>query len=519
MNKEYKIYKDRIFLFAFLLSLIFIIFVIRLFYLQVLKYDYYKSLSEKQYVNKDINLFTRGNIYWTDKSGIYPVLAASDREYNSTNSKGVIINKRDRFYSFVQVGAKINGFVGYVGDEKVGQYGLEQYFNNELNKKNLKGSENKFVQLFSNNNILDLIKDKNKNTEDFGDIYTTIDEGVQNYLYLILKETEEKWHSDIIGGIVMDPSTGKILAMEEYPTFNPNNIREVKDISVFKNNLISGVYELGSIVKPLTMAAALDSGAVKKGDVYNDVGIINIDGYNVANFDKKARGIIPISETLGQSLNIGIVNLVSKMGIGTFQKYFKSFGLGQETGLSLFGEVNSLTANIDTNIFVNNATAGFGQGIALTPIQIVRALSAVANGGILRDPYLLDKIEYSDGRIYNFTPDEGKRVISEQASRDVTEMLVNIVDSKLYYKNNKDPRHSVAVKTGTAQLPKRGGGYLHDSYLHSFMGYFPANNPKYLVFLFQKNPKTAAYSSDTMAPAFFKMKNFLVDYYNVPPDR
>ncbi|MDI9354808.1 MAG: penicillin-binding transpeptidase domain-containing protein [Cyanobium sp. MAG06] len=315
----------------------------------------------------------------------------------------------------------------------------------------------------------------------------------------------------------MDPSTGKIIAMDEYPTYNPNN--KGSDFSIYINNLISSRYELGSIIKPLTMAAAIDSGSISKDDMYNDVGVRKIDDFDIGNFDRKARGVIPVSKILTDSLNIGIIHIVEKMGIEVFQEYFKKFGLGQETGIALSGEVNSLIGNIETNIKVNNVTAGFGQGIALTPIQVVRALSAIANGGILIDPYIVEKIEYTDGRVSNFPPDDGVRIISKETARAVTDMLVSIVDTKLYHKNNKDTHHSVAIKTGTAQLPKKGGGYLENEYLHSFVGYFPANNPKYLVFLFQKSPKTTAYSSDTLSPAFFKIKNFLVDYYNVPPDR
>ncbi|MDI9355368.1 MAG: penicillin-binding transpeptidase domain-containing protein, partial [Cyanobium sp. MAG06] len=161
--------------------------------------------------------------------------------------------------------------------------------------------------------------------------------------------------------------------MEEYPTYDPNN--KGSDFSIYINNLISSTYELGSIIKPLTMAAAIDSNTINQNDYYNDTGVRKIDDFIIGNYDKKNRGIIPISDILSESLNIGIIYLVEKMGLKTFQKYFKSFGLGQETGISLGGEVNSLVGNINNNIFIDNATAGFGQGIALTPIQTVRALS------------------------------------------------------------------------------------------------------------------------------------------------
>ena len=492
------------------------VFIIRLFQLQIIEKDYYNKLANEQYINKDINIYNRGNIYFSNKDEDHPVLAAIDKDVSATNSKGLTITKKERFYSFGEIGAKVLGFVGYVDDEKVGQYGIEQYYNDVLNKKNIDGRKNVFFQLFDSS---DLFKNKDKTQDGYGDVYITIDANVQNYLYLVLKDTYNKWHSDNVGAIVIDPSTGKIIAMDEYPTFDPNDIKNVKDISVFKNDLISGVYELGSIIKPLTMSAAIDSDSVNKDDTYNDTGTVLIDGYKVSNFDKKARGIIPLAQILAQSLNVGIVHIVNVMGIDTFQKYFKSFGLGVETGISLFGEVNSLVSNLDSPISVDNATAGFGQGIALTPIQTVRALSAVANGGILLDPYITDRIEYEDGRVYKYVPNQGVRVMKEETSKAVTDMLVHIVDDNPYYKNRKDKLHSIAVKTGTAQIPKKGGGYLDDSFLHSFVGYFPANNPKYLVFIFQKNPKTASFSSDTLAPAFFKMKNFLVDYYDVPPDR
>ena len=550
------------------------IIVVRAFYVQVVKHNAYTELADKQYISTTPINFDRGTIFFSHYRG-EPVLAAElkttyriavdpaaiiDPEATYTKLRTQVPLDKDVFmakatkkndpyeeiakdisadtvallksmklvgvtfvkdnkrsYPQEDIGAKIIGFVGNDGVRVKGQYGLERYYDDVLARNSADQTVNFFAELFAN---IEKITVSNVDREQ-GDIVLTIDSEAERVLHNVLAETKEKWQSDTVGGIIMDPQTGAIIAMDGLPSFDPNQFSLVKDASVFSNQSVSGVYEMGSIIKPITMASAIDSGAIDETvTTYNDTGFRDLNGYKVRNFDSKPRGPgTSMQMILDKSLNMGIVFLVEQLGQKRFEEYFKKFGIGSETGIDLPNEASGLTKNLNSKVFVDSATAGFGQGIAITPIQTVRALAALGNGGKLVTPHIVDSIIYQNGTTKKIVADAQEQVISPDTSERISRMLVHVVDTALQNGVDKMEHYSIAAKTGTAQIPRPGGGYYDDRYLHSFFGYFPAYDPKYIVFLFHTYPKGAEYASATLSDPFFKLVKFLISYYEVPPDR
>jgi cell division protein FtsI/penicillin-binding protein 2 len=479
--------------------------------------DIYNNLSNLLPIDLD-SFYAKAN----KKSSQYEEIAdhvSEDlvKKIEALKLAGVEIQKeRWRYYPSDTAAARTLGFVAYDTESKlVGRYGLEKYYNDVLSRSNSQVYVNFFAEVFSN--IKQGLVDNSKRE---GDIVTSIEPTVQNYLEKELATVSKKYNSKLTGGIIIDPTTGEIYALSVSPTFNLNTFTSEKDISVFNNPLVEGLYEMGSIIKPLTMAAGLDTGVITAETKYNDKGALTLNGYTIYNYDKKARGVIDMQEVLNQSLNLGVSFVVGKLGNDTFAKYMRSYGLDEETGIDLPGENHGRLANLDSPRDIEYATASFGQGISLTPIATVRALSVLANGGKLIIPHVARRIDYTTGFHNNITyVDQAKQVIKKETSDEISRMLVQVVDKALANGTVMLPHYSVAAKTGTAQIAKPGAGYYDDRFLHSFFGYFPAYNPRFLVFLYTVEPQGVNFASQTLTTPFMDIVKFLINYYNIPPDR
>jgi cell division protein FtsI/penicillin-binding protein 2 len=239
----------------------------------------------------------------------------------------------------------------------------------------------------------------------------------------------------------------------------------------------------------------------------------------VCNFDGRARGDVLVQEVLSQSLNVGATFVAEKLGADRFATYVRAFGLGEETGIDVPNEVPGRLSGLSTQSAVDLASASFGQGIALTPIAMTRALSALGNGGMLPEPHVVQSVRYTTGITKQMWHPATKRVISEEASNTITGMLIKVVDTALSHGADSQKHYTIAAKTGTAQMASPGGGYYSDRYLHSFFGYFPARNPRFIVFLFAVEPRGVEFASQSLTEPFMDMTKFLLNYYDVPPDR
>jgi len=424
-----------------------------------------------------------------------------------------------RYYPSESLAAHVLGFMGYEEDgvTQSGRYGLERYYDSVLNKNNGKPQRNFFVEAFSS---VKTVVDPTQKIK--GDIALTIEPTVQTELEKRLDYIQTKYKSGQVGGIIINPQTGEIYAMETLPTFDLNDVSQEKDVSVFNNPLVESTYEMGSVVKPLVMAAGIDAGKVTTKTTYDDdFGYVIVDKKKISNYDGRGRGQnIPMQEVLNQSLNTGMVFVMKQMGRETFAKYMNAYALGETTMIDLPGEVAGNLENLKSTRMVESATASFGQGISLTPIGITRALSSLGNGGLLIQPHILKKTIYPAGISKDFAAADGTRILKKETSEEITRMLVTVVDKALLGGTVKLPNYSIAAKTGTAQMSKgAGGGYYDDRYLHSFFGYFPAYDPKFLVFLYVLNPRGEQYASHTLTEPFMELAKFLLTYYEVPPDR
>lgn len=550
--------------------------IARLYNLQIMHHDLYLQKGESQYVHTVQDLYTRGSIFLTTKDGervsaatiqggyvlaidptrisdpeaVYQGLVAvlpldHDSFISHANNKkrtyieistqvsiedadritelglsGVSLFKNQwRYYPGGTLGARTIGFVGYSGEEGDdtlrGRYGLERYYDDVLTHNTEHMSVNFFAEIFSN--LGSIVFDSTESRT--GDIVTTLEPTVLRLLQKELLATNEEWNSTLTGGIIINPQTGAVYALDAVPTFDLND-RSGASIEDFQNPLVEDVYEFGSIIKALTMASGLDSGAVSAGTTYYDPGCIELNDYTICNYDGRGRGTVPMQEVLNQSLNTGVSYVVNTMGKKKFSDYFKALKIGSETGIDLPNEAYGLIDNLNSPREVEYATASFGQGIAMTPFEAVRALSTLGNGGKLITPHIVESIEYQDDTTKEVSFPEGTQVFTEETSEEISRMLTTVVDDALGGGTVALPNYSVAAKTGTAQMADQiNGGYYEDKYLHSFFGYFPSYDPKFLIFLYTVDPKGVRYASETLTEPFMELTKFLINYYNLPPDR
>ena len=350
-----------------------------------------------------------------------------------------------------------------------------------------------------------------------GDVITTIEPEVQTRLENDLKKVNEKYSSKQSGGIIMDPSTGAIVAIASYPSYDSNVLQNV-DPTRLGDPLVEQVHEFGSIMKPITMTSGLDSGVITPDTTYNDTGCITVDKKTICNWDKKPRGIIPMQQIIEQSLNVGASWIATQLGQEKFRDYFTKI-FGQKTGIDLPSETGAMLGNLSKPQQVGYDNMAFGQGIAITPIQMIRALGTIANHGQMVQPHLVSAIRLNSGIERDLDWSQTTQVFSAAATRETTTMMDAVVDEKLENGTAKISTMSVAAKTGTAQLTDGHGGYYSDRYFHSFTGFFPSYNPKFIILLYTDDPKGVQYASETLDATFLDLVHFLIDYYNVPPDR
>ena len=365
-------------------------------------------------------------------------------------------------------------------------------------------------------NVITIGDNNNENVVDGNDFYLTIDQAIQHFACEELKKSSEDYEAISGTVIVLNPKNGDILAMCNYPEFNPNTYSEVDNIEVYNNEATFSAYEPGSVFKAMTMAMGLDLELVTPETTYLDTGGFEVEDYTIRNSDNKAHGEQNMVNVLDESLNTGAAWVAEKVNRERFQEYTKNFGFGQRTGIELDSEVAGDISNLEKKGRVYLATSSYGQGITATPIQLAMAFGSFANGGYLYKPRIIKKIADPHGKVQEFEPELIRKVISERTSKQISAMLVSVIESGHASLAGVDGYY-LGGKTGTAQVAKRGG-YSSDNAIHTFVGFGPAKDPKFVVLTKFDSPKRA-WSASTAAPLFGKIAEFILDYYKIGPER
>jgi cell division protein FtsI/penicillin-binding protein 2 len=559
-----------------------VVLVLRLVYLQLVMHGHYQLLAQQDQTRKYEIPATRGEIYdlagstvtplvlnqtlqvvWADPTEIKDktttvdqlaaVLGGNASDYlnkinhaikyvelatrvssgtaakvQALNLPGIGTVARDyRTYPEGTLESQVLGFVNANGD---GQYGLEGYLN-----KSLGGTPGEFAAktdtkgdpIATANNIA-------KEPVDGTSYVLTIDQNIQAEVEKELAAAVQGQQAKDGSVIIMNPNTGAVVAMANYPTYDPSNYQAVTDYNLFENSAINWAYEPGSTMKVLTMAAGLDTNSITPNTTYNDPGSYTIDGQKVSNAVGDVAGPNKtMTVVLRDSLNTGAMYVLRMLsgnpnnftlaGKQTLYNYFtKHFDLGTLTGIQQAGESPGtvpLPSNDDGND-VDYANMTFGQGLTVTMMQMVDAMASIANGGKLYQPTLIDGVMNPDGSVTKAQPKLIKSgVISAKTRAELDGMLQVVVQHGTgFLAYDQNPGYQISGKTGSAELAKPdGGGYIQGANVGSFLGYAPSTNPKFVMMVRMDQPKGAAFAETTTVPLFSSLSQWLFKYEAIPP--
>ena len=516
----------------------------RFFYLTVIRHDYY--LAKAKNISDNSSAIPRGSIFLTDKDNV-PYAVALNKEFplvyavpvkvkdpaslakklvpileldeqllfqklSKPNDPYEILKRKVsddtvsaiktlkepalsiddetlRYYPEGLYLSQVIGFLGFNKNGQAGQYGLEEYYDKDLSG------------LISS-----------------ADLVLTIDSAIQVQAGTLLAAAVKKWQASGGSIIVMNPKSGDIIAMASFPDFDANSYSAVSDKNIFVNPVTLKRYEPGSVFKPITMAIGIETGAVTPETEYYNTGSVQINNRTISNsIPDEILGWQTMTTVLEQSLNTGAIFVEQKVPKDKFLKYLKDFGINSKTGIDV-NEVSGDLSGLSGMRDINFATASFGQGVALTPIELLRALSAIASGGKLVRPHLIAKIVSRHGETYETKNDSPAQIISSETSVKLINMLVKAVEDGSG-RRAQVKGYTVAGKTGTAQVPDlKNGGYL-DEYIHTFVGFAPAYDPKFIALIKLDNPKGIRFAESTTVPVFHDLAQFIFSYLAIPPDK
>ena len=565
-------------------ALIFVlaVFGVRLFYVQIIRYDHYKkaALSDqlKQYdipasrgiisvheggttvpivLNQQLYTLYADPVYIKDPGSVadkitraiggsadtyeslmrtkdsrYVILAkklteAQHKKFVGLKLAGVGTQEQD--YRTYPQGTMAAQLLGFVSNDGAGKYGLEQALNTQL-----KGVAGQLKAITDINGVPLAASKNNTQTQPVAgdDLLLTLDLSIQQQTEALLKKGVE--HSKATSGsaVVIDPQTGAIKAMANYPTYDPSNYANVEDASLFNNQAVSHPIEVGSIMKSLTTAAALDTGAIRANQTYYDPAHFTVDEFNITNIEEDGgAGTRSIADILNLSLNTGATWELMQMGGGDINRKARDTWYNYLTNHYLLGKVTGVEQGYEATGYVpspqNNgaginltyANTAFGQAMTATPVQMAGALSAVVNGGTYYRPHLVDSATAANGKITKKTPEVVKRgIVSNQVTSEIIPLLQNVVDKHYFDRSFDQSKYMVGGKTGTAQVAMPGGGYSDSLFNGTYMGFVGGDKAQYVIVVFIQHPTIGGYAGTAAAqPVFGDIAHMLIDNSFVAP--
>lgn len=542
----------------------FIIIVLRLFYWQILTGDSLRAEAEAQY-NLELTLpASRGAIVTNDNAALVmnvpsylvyaqpkqiisknvfasvvsPLLSLDEKTVLSQLSQENLVwvplakkvdtsivdnlktlnlaglgyeNTSKRYYPEASMAANLLGFVGsdQFGNDK-GYFGLEGYYDRNLRGKDGYIQVEKDVQ----GAPIPISDEKRIEPENGSTLKLWLDRTIQRIVESRLAEGVTKYGAKDGSVVVMDPKTGGILAMASYPSYDPLNYSEY-DKTLYKNSVVADSYEPGSTFKVLMMSAALNEHLVTPQTTMNEDGPVQVGPYLIRTWDDQYHGKLTMTQVIQNSSNVGMVFVGKKLGKDLELRYIHAFGFGKTTGIDLEDETSPDLRSDNQWGDIDLATATFGQGIAVTPLQMVRAVSAIANGGWLMEPHMVQSITDTYGKVITIPAKKITRVIDKATADEMTAIMINSVDNG-EAKWAKPKGYSIAGKTGTAQIPV-AGHYDSQKTIASFVGFAPSDNPLFVMLVTLDEPTTSQWGSETAAPLFFTIAQDIFKYDGIPP--
>lgn len=474
-----------------------------------------EEFFKKTYENLKQEMFKKidQDLYWVDLKEEVDINAK--KRLAELNLKGLGFDSSTmRFYPEGSSSAHLLGFVGSdVYGNDTGYFGLEGFYNGEL-----KGKKGTFVQEKDALGLPILIgKFIDREAKPGKDLKLHINRTIQYVAEEKLKKGIEKYGAKGGSVVVMDPETGAVLAMASYPNYNPS-YPEYFPKEHLKNPITTDSYEPGSTFKVLVAAAGINEGEITpetRCDICS--GPLTISDFTIRTWNNKYYPNTTMMDVIVHSDNTGMVYIARKLGLDRLYSYIERFGFGKVTGVDLQDESSPQLRSKKEWREIDLATASFGQGISVTALQVVRAVGAVANGGRLMEPHVVSEIVDGD-KIFTIQPRVISKPINEETAKQVSEMMVQAVDrgeAKYYKKILGLNGYKIAGKTGTAQIPIKGH-YDPNKTIASFVGFAPAEKPKFVMLVRYNEPTTSIYGADTAAPTFLEIAKELFSHYGIP---